>query len=166
MSFLSLNSKQISKLVHISPKKNGCYNIFVRLNDQIGLKLSLSEKSRDYCYKIQTRAAKHELGPLTYGKIDGIEYDGRKYWGYFTECIEVFEGWIKKTYEERCKIKKQYELEIEILVEKLGEIGYYFEDSHCGNIGFKRFDSGIKMCAIDFDDLDDDLVDLEIPNNF
>ena len=166
MNFLNLNSRQISELVHNSPKKNGNYNIFVRLNDQIGLKLSLSESARNFAYSMQKRAAQHELGPLTYGKIDGVEYENKVYFGYFTETIEVFEGWNKKTFEERCKIRKENELSIEILCEKLWEVGFNFEDSHLGNVGWKVFDGVKKLICIDYDNTESDLIDLEIPNNF
>ena len=67
---------QVENMISESPRKNGCFNLFFKLNDEIGLKLSVTEETRNKNYEAQTECAKHGLGPETYGTIDEVELLG------------------------------------------------------------------------------------------
>lgn len=142
---LTMNAKQVETLIRTSPRKNGSFNLFFRLNDQIGIKLTLNEEIRDKNYKRQQKASKIGLGPEVYGKMD-VGYEGEFYYGYFTEIVEVIENVASKGDNEYYKLKKQYQEELMELKEKLKDV-FIFKDNHLGNIGWKNG----RMVCIDFD---------------
>lgn len=136
---------EIIDLIKKSPKSNGAWNLFVKLNDKIGLKLCVSKHQRDGNFDRQTRAAKIGLGPDTYGTIE-VEYDGQVLYGYFTEVVPVARD-MRNTvlYGIACLHGSYDDLAEEI------DVIFEFSDNHARNIGIKN---GRFIC-IDFDDLDE-----------
>ena len=148
---------QIENLIPVSPKASGQYNLFVKLNDKIGLKLNVDKCMRDDNYDMQTLAALEGLGPDTYGKIDGVTYydeynqETVTGYGFFTEIVKVIPLEELDTEENRKKIWKKLAVggALKELIEGLDKIGFDFCDCHLGNIGWKNG----KIVAIDFDNI-------------
>jgi len=145
---MKFDVEAVQNIISSSPRKNGSFNLFFKLNDKIGIKLSSNEKQRDSNYKNQEKAAKFGLGPEVFGKIDGVEYLGKKYYGYFTEIVYVIENLnsydnnlIEFLYRSICE-------DVADLVSDLeSKCDYSFTDNHIGNIGIKDG----KIVCIDFD---------------
>lgn len=136
---------EIVDLIKKSPKDNGAWNLFVKLNDKIGLKLCISKNQRDGNFDRQTRAAKIGLGPDTYGTIE-VEYDGQVLYGYFTEVVPVARDIRNSMLYSMARLHGSYD----DLAEELKVI-FEFCDNNARNIGIKN---GRFIC-IDFDNLDD-----------
>lgn len=119
-----------------SPKNAGSWNVFVKMNDKIGLKLTPQESTRDGNYTRQTKAAEIGLGPDTYGKIN-ITVNDILLYGYFTEIVEMFSSANDVDTVERRDLYDRL----------IRETGFYFEDCHYDNLGMKNG----KMVCIDFD---------------
>lgn len=88
---MQFDVKAVENIISSSPRKNGCFNLFFKLNDKIGIKLSNNVEQRDNNYHRQENAAKFGLGPDVYGMIDNVNYEGETYYGYFTEIVWVLE---------------------------------------------------------------------------
>lgn len=145
---MKFDVQAVESIISSSPRKNGCFNLFFKLNDKIGIKLSNNIEQRDSLYETQSKASQYGLGPEVYGKIDNIQYEGKTYWGYFTEVVWVFENVMKTPYSIKDFLKTTFEKEIDDLVEDLYKFcRFSFEDYHWGNIGVKN---GRFVC-IDFD---------------
>ncbi len=148
---VNMTFEQVTSLLSKSPRKNGRFNLFFKINDNLGLKLSKSKEDRDGNYERQTAAAKHGLGPETYGIIDCIEFNGTKYYGYFTEIVEVFPYSYEVSYILTPEEYEDYDTLYDNLRKK---IGFCFTDSHSLNIGRKTGIPGYpngKIVCIDFD---------------
>lgn len=132
---INFSEAELIKKIQESPKKTGSWNIFVKLNNKLGLKLTPSKKNRDANYARQTAAAKHGLGPDTYGTTEvTINFD--TYYGYFTEVVEVC-----GVDEEISSDKLCHDLSI--------KIGFDFVDNFPRNMGWKNNE----LVCIDFDDI-------------
>ena len=149
MTILDLTVEKVENIISSSPRKNGSYNLFFKINNHIGLKLSLTKKQRDSNYKHQENASKIGLGPNVYGKIDNVNYENCEYYGYFTEIVDVI-LMKEKSYDFIRLLYKTFSEDIKELVENLKKCGFIFEDNHLGNIGVKNG----KIICIDFDEPD------------
>jgi hypothetical protein len=145
---VNFSVEQVEDLLYKTPKDSGRYNIFFKLNDKIGLKLSVSKYRRDHNYEMQSKAALKGLGPETYGCIN-VVYHGIKMFGYFTEIVTVRTGNRDSFYIEYDSITKLGTPKTDLRKELL-EIGFDFTDDHDGNIGIKNG----KLVCIDFDKLE------------
>jgi hypothetical protein len=140
--------KAVENIISSSPRKNGCFNLFFQLNDQIGIKLSSNKNQRDTLYKNQQNAAKFDLGPEVFGKIDEVEYEGKKYFGYFTEIVWVLSQVRELNWKNKSLLLKAVCDDLIQLRKDLSEkCDYDFYDNHIGNIGVKNG----KLVCIDFD---------------
>lgn len=159
---LELDLEQVKELVSSSPFSDaGRFNMFFKVNDQIGLKLSISKKIRDGNYSRQLECAELGLGPDTFGIIDNVIIDGKEYYGYFTEIVQTY-----KEYEESISTEENYEdLYEELIINRTSSIKeirkvFSFYDCHAGNLGMKNG----KVICIDFDDFqteDEKLYDVD-----
>lgn len=141
---LNLTVEQVNNLVSSSPRKNGRYNLFFKINDSIGLKLTKSREIRDGNYERQTKASQYGLGPDTHGTIDNVVFQNKVYFGYFTEIVEVFSD----THTPEQILNKEDMVNYEELYLALRKnLEFNFSDSHMGNIGRKNG----KLVCIDFD---------------
>ena len=157
-----LNVEEVNQIISSSPRKNGCYNLFFKINDKIGIKLTTTRSHRDRLYERQTECAKLGLGPETYGTIDRVKYDREEYWGYFTEIVEVFDENVNDiSYEEYDEWFSLLRNDVRALKADLSSV-FCFSDLHLGNIGFKNG----KMVCIDFDASCDDSDLLGYSNTF
>lgn len=138
---VNFSAEAIVDIVKKSPSKAGSWNIFVKMNDYIGLKLCSKSYQRDGNYFRQKEASKIGLGPDTHGKVD-VSIDGIMFYGYFTEIVSI---------DLSNFSKREIENEANSLRKKLKKI-FDFEDNHRWNLGIKNG----KFVCIDFDDLDDD----------
>lgn len=142
---MQFDVKAVENIISSSPRKNGAFNLFFKLNDKIGIKLSNNKAQRDDNYYRQENAAKFGLGPDVYGMIDNVNYEGKTYWGYFTEIVDILEDYnniffklMRHTFKED---------KADLIADLQSKIGFIFTDSHYGNIGFKNG----KFVCIDFD---------------
>lgn len=145
---LNLTAEQVCQVITKSPRKNGRYNLFFKINDTIGLKLSTSKEVRDANFERQLMASCIDCGPEVYGIVDDVEFDGVTYYGYFTEIVETFEvdecGGVDR------KVANHYKEELNELMNRLyDEIKFDFSDAHFGNLGLKNG----KLVCIDFDNI-------------
>jgi hypothetical protein len=148
LKMLDLSAEQVCQVISKSPRKNGRYNLFFKLNDAIGLKLSTSKEVRDANFERQLMASCIDCGPEVYGTIDDVVFDGVTYYGYFTELVETFEtddcGNVDR------EVARAYKEELNKLLNRLyDEIGFNFSDAHYGNLGLKNG----KLVCIDFDSI-------------
>jgi hypothetical protein len=147
---MEFNVQAVESIISSSPRKNGSFNLFFKLNEKIGLKLSNNPEQRDVNFSNQEKASKYNLGPEVYGKIDEVNYEGKIYWGYFTEIVWVIPNYCSLG---RDKYFLQYAItdSVRELRNKLRDLcDYCFGDSHLGNLGVKNG----KLICIDFDDED------------
>ena len=145
---MQFDVKAVENIISSSPRKNGAFNLFFKLNDKIGIKLSNNKHQRDSNYKNQENAAKFGLGPDVYGMIDNVNYEGETYWGYFTEIVWILEDsndiprefWnlIHPTFREDCTNLKS---------DLMHHTNFNFSDNHYANMGVKDG----KLVCIDFD---------------
>lgn len=143
---LALDSSSLSRVISKLPFKNGAYCIFIQLDDRVGIKLYLNLFRRNYNYDAQLRAAKENLGPEVYGKIDKVKYNGKIFYGYYSELVEVI-NWKIKTSKEKSAFYGKYSKKIEELRDSIEKTGFNFSDLHGGNLGIKNG----KLIVIDFD---------------
>jgi len=137
-----MNKDEIQKVVHTLPISAGLFCIFVKLNQNIGIKIYPTKYSRDDVYKRQKKAAKLDLGPITYGIVD-IEYRGQKAYCYLTEIVET------------CTPSMYNLLHVKYLREELlDKINFNFLDNHYKNCGIKNE----KLICIDFGENDSDYI--------
>jgi hypothetical protein len=139
---IAFDVETIERIVEGSPKSNGRTNLFFPLTEEIGIKASLFEETRDENCETQEKASRFGLGPLVYGKVE-FEYLGEKWYGYLTEIVETisFDDFYVENYNDYEEQRK----ELKLLLEE--EIGFNFRDDHPGNLGFKNGN----MVCIDFD---------------
>lgn len=145
---LEFDVETVEKMISKSPRMNGSFNLFFKLNDKIGVKLCLNKEHRDSNYNLQTKAATFQLGPDTYGTIDNVVYEGRKYFGYFTEIVQVIEDDEYDRLAEEGFLDFIDEEEGDELYSQIKEKVFDWPDYHSGNIGWKNG----KLVCIDFDD--------------
>jgi hypothetical protein len=145
---MQFDVKAVENIISSSPRKNGCFNLFFKLNDKIGIKLCYNKCQRDSNYKNQENASKFGLGPDVYGMIDNVNYEEETYYGYFTEIVWVLEDYnnipddfwdlMHHTFQEdRVNLKSDL----------MHYTGFNFSDNHHANIGVKDG----KLVCIDFD---------------
>ena len=157
---IELNQEKIQKKVQDSPSGVSC--VFIKLNKKVGLKLYYDEAERNYAYKMQQNAAKHGLGPDTYGLVDNIsvskieqleewpqsdENIGWYSYGYLTEIVETHDKFRTARGEEFLDL---FHKEILTLEADLDKIGFAFWDQKPENCGIKNH----RLICIDFGDLD------------
>lgn len=150
---MKFDVEAVENIISSSPRKNGRFNLFFKLNDKIGIKLSTTIEQRDENYSNQEIAAGYELGPEVYGKIDNVQYEGESYYGYFTEIVWV----ITNTRFTPWDIKKMFMMTFREEFKKLRSdlekcCHFNFCDDHMGNVGVK---DGRIVC-IDFDNLEEE----------
>lgn len=66
---------------------SGCR--FLRLNDRWAVKGYYNPQTCQKCFKMQKHAASHNLGPLTYGEIFEMKFNGSKYHCFITEIVST-----------------------------------------------------------------------------
>lgn len=149
---IKIDKDMIHERINDSPR--GGDAVFVRLNDKVGIKLYYDKSTRDRAYKYQTKAAKYDLGPETYGKVDGfsfikttenlwsdIKIEEEFRFGYLTEIVETIENRTQWNF---------YAKKIDDLRTNLMDcIGFSFTDNHDFNCGLK---DGMLVC-IDFGEI-------------
>jgi hypothetical protein len=129
----------------------GEYALFLRLNDDWGVKLYCRESKRDEAWAEQKRVARHKLAPKVGERFYFQFSNGNAYYGYITEC--VVETW------EEAQAKFLYHLPVadltedEVnfiesmwdddsqghkLIDKLEDLDCITYDLHCGNVGFMK----------------------------
>lgn len=138
---ITFDVEAVERIVQGSPKVNGFYNLFFPLNETVAVKASLIPI--DGNYERQKAAAEHGLGPETYGLVE-FNYLGKKWYGYFTEIVKVFnniEEWYNSEFSSRIERNR-------LRTELKEMIGFNFTDYHYGNLGVKNG----KLICIDFDD--------------
>lgn len=126
----------------LESSKHGSFNLFVRLNNKIGIKFNTSKKIRDANYARQEEASKIGLGPDVYGYFDVTMEDTILY-GYLTEIVTVLGPEMTEEEEELFWELRNEESD------KLSEIFPWFRDNHEYNVGIKNG----KLVCIDFDSL-------------
>jgi hypothetical protein len=136
-----------------SPKTRGSFNMFFKLNDEIGVKATINKSVRDSNYDRQKDASAYDLAPKTYGKIE-FEYLNVTWYGYLTEVVQTIDDILEESGKSVECIDTYFEDEFgedseELSKELRDSIGFSFLDNHCHNVGFKN---GSMVC-IDFDDL-------------
>lgn len=148
---MQFDVKAVENIISSSPRKNGAFNLFFKLNDKIGIKLSNNKTQRDNNYHNQENAAKFGLGPDVYDMVDNVNYEGETYWGYFTEIVWVFEQVSGLDRYHRRFLLNAVKEQMETLCKELKEFcDYDFHDDHLGNLGIKDQ----KLVCIDFDEDD------------
>lgn len=134
------------RLLKTKPDAKGSFNLFFKITEDIGLKLQCSESYRDIVYNNQKDAAKYDLGPDTYGKIE-VEYLGQIRYGYLTEIVQTIDS-----YQEFDKLDKDQVKTRELKQQLKIMCGFYFGDLTRSNVGIKNNE----FVCIDFDDFDND----------
>lgn len=138
---ISFDAEAIERIVEGSPKKNGSFNLFIPLNEEVAVKASITESIKNN-YERQKEASEYGLGPDTYGLVE-FNYLDRKWYGYLTEIVETFDDYLE--FEE-----SGYYFSLSELVNELKEkTGFHFRDNHFGNVGVKNG----KLVCIDFDNI-------------
>lgn len=159
---MEFNIQAVENIISSSPRKNGCFNLFFKLNDKIGIKLSNNPEQRDTNYSNQEIAAGYGLGPEVYGKIDEVQYEGNTYWGYFTEIVWAIENFRDYKGVPKALLYITFQEDINDLKDQLSECcNYDFDDDHLGNIGVKDG----KLVCIDFDE-ESTQVDIKLECNY
>lgn len=146
--------------VRASSSSNGCRCSFYRINDAWGIKLYESERIRDNTYKNQKRASEyvrfncnHGYGPKV-GNCFTVEIDGRKMFGYVTECaaatiLEMCPELSVFTYiHEREELSEFVDVRDEMAINDM-----LMRDNHIANWAYMP--DGTPIC-IDFDRINTD----------
>jgi len=140
---VSFTETELVDMILKTPKKHGVWNLFILLNETIGLKLCQSAELRDGNYTRQTFAAEHGYGPDTYGKTD-VVIGGVKYYGYFTEVVEIPQEYEHPIYAEQIRELNKWACD--------NLFDGYWGDSKPANCGIKNG----RLVIVDFDDLSSD----------
>lgn len=135
--------------------RSGANNFFVKINEEIGLKICSSREYRDKMYKNQKEGFLHGIAPETFGilkKTIFIDYisDGRKkrdyFYGYFTEVIPTILN--NAPIANTKKLSSQFIADhYDFLTRVLGET----LDCHTGNLGINKNGT---IVLIDWDSID------------
>ena len=141
----------LQERIESSPRKNGCFTIFIKLSKKRGLKLFMSEAGRDESYYEQQRASIYGLGPKVYKKIDSIIYDEFQMFGYYTEVVTVLNrqkvrDLVMRNPKAYQRIQQFVGILADELRDKMSDIGIDFWDNHIYNIGWKNGD----VVCVDF----------------
>lgn len=141
MSTIEFTVEVIESAAKTSPKTNGSFNLFFKINDKIGVKATLIEDIRNNNMRRQELAADYGLGPEVYGKVN-FQYEGKVWYGYLTEVVNTFENASDLS-------EKFDDADIDSLCFELEElVGFVFSDNHEYNMGYTN--DGNLVC-IDFD---------------
>jgi len=135
---------------NITDKKNIKYGVacfFVPVTERSGLKMYGNAGDRNYAYRLQTRAAKHDLAPEVGEKfklkIFGVSY---------VSCGAIKDLWVNTVYgyvTEKVRVPKivGYRREEE-LADALEAVGLEAGDLRPDNMGIKKG----RLVCIDFDE--------------
>jgi hypothetical protein len=137
----------ISEITHevLAKSPRGASCIFVKLNDERGLKLYTSRREAVECRWRQRMAARKGLAPKIFGKTELI-VGGRQYFGYVTEVAETvpfIDGRLAMPWQGQQVIEESSDFQV--LFDNLREIGLG-GDLATRNIGWIHR----KMVCIDF----------------
>lgn len=135
---------------------SGLYCNFLPVCDSWGLKIYTQKSKRDQCYDWQLKASEFDLGPDVGGKFsfpveftDGLGREIKETcYCYITERVDPL--WDSKRDDQDWDLNEdlcsQYSDLIEEVCDDLLEIGFYMNDDHAGNFGWKNG----KLVCIDF----------------
>ena len=117
-----------------------------------GFKTFFNKKDAEKSRNVQIILAEYNLAPRVYSEVGRIRIGKKKKhfseWGYITEIATLLGcGGNDCACGECGDLEEDIYGEINDLVEKIEEIGYYFGDSHIGNIGYvKRNNKNVLVC--------------------
>lgn len=125
----------------------GSRSIFYAVSRTVGFKTFQSKKDAEYAYKIQKELAEIGYAPKVLSDVQQREIEGKKRWGFMTRRVSV----LSARYRNRANLTwQQIYNDRDRLVNKLSNSGYYFHDSHTGNVGYiSAGRHGRRMVCID-----------------
>ena len=138
------------KKYHSSGSRSTFYTVENR--PTVGFKTFGTKQEAEYARDIQMELSDYNLAPNVYSEVGRIRIGKKRKqfseWGYITEKAELIGcGGNSCECGECCDHEDDMRDEINDLVDKIEGIGYYFGDSHVGNVGFvKRNGVDVLVC--------------------
>lgn len=138
-------------------KNAGCASSFYTLkNSKRGFKTFENEEAATIAHHNQKRLAEYDLAPRVYSDVGRVRVgEGKKLskWGYITEMADTIGcGGNSCSCCDRDELECEMEDDINELVGKIEEIGFYFGDCHSGNVGYVKRGSRWVLVCIDTGD--------------
>ena len=130
----------------------GSRSAFYKVTQRKGLKTFYSKKSATYAHTAQYTLSEYNLAPKIYGGIKKLraKNSGNIRWGYYTELAKTIACNLNECTCGKCEdVENAMIDEITDLVNEIEECGYYFSDSHIGNIGYVRREGKSVLVCID-----------------
>jgi hypothetical protein len=135
----------------------GCASSFHKLKGQRGrgFKIFNSKEDAEIARNNQSELSQYNLAPYVYSQVGRVRRGDKSLsgWGFITEIAELIccPGNGCKCCD-RESIMYDYENEIDNLIGNMEDYGFYFGDSHAGNVGFVNRDGQRIMVCIDTGD--------------
>lgn len=135
----------------------GCSSEFYKLvNNDCGFKAFDNYELAQIAHYTQSKLAEHDLAPKVYSEVGRVRIGNTKKlskWGYITEIAElVCCAGNSCSCCDREDIEDALHFQICDLVDNIEEIGFYFGDSHPGNVGYVNRDGNMVLVCIDTGD--------------
>lgn len=135
----------------------GCASYFYKMNNSNrGFKAFDDQESAMIAHYNQTKLSEHDLAPKVYSEVGRVRVGKSKKlskWGYITEIAElVCCSGNSCSCCDRWKIECDLSDEICTLLSDIENVGFYFGDSHPGNVGYVRRGSKDVLVCIDTGD--------------
>lgn len=128
--------------IHKSPNR-GVTCIFIKVDDDWGIKCYRQEWTRDNCFQSQEAWAKEGFAPPV-----GVKFQVGDYYCYSTRVAELLhENLMNESAEFWDNLEEEYYDQITNRSNEMAAAGYYVTDSHVGNWGIYEDE----LVFIDFD---------------
>jgi len=130
----------------------GSRSSFYKLNQRgKGFKTFLDREDAEYAHAIQSELSLNNLAPKVYSEVGRIRIGNiLSPWGYITEVAKTITPHGNGCNCDKCDmIEDRYVEEIAELQNDIEEAGYYFCDTHTGNVGFVKRDGYNILVCID-----------------
>lgn len=135
----------------------GCASYFYKMkNSKRGFKAFENQEAAMIAHYNQTKLAEHDLAPRVYSEVGRVRIGKSKKlskWGYITEVAELVCCSGNSCFCcDRWEIEQDLDDEISTLVSDIEDIGFWFGDSHPGNVGYVRRGNKDVLVCIDTGD--------------
>lgn len=137
---------------------SGCASEFYKLTSHKnrGFKAFETYENALIAHYNQTQLSKYDLAPKVYSEVGRVRVGKSKKlskWGYITEVAELVCCSGNSCYCcDRDEIEEEIFSEIETLLSDIEDVGFYFGDSHPGNVGYVNRNGKPVLVCIDTGD--------------
>jgi hypothetical protein len=138
----------------------GCASNFYKLKGykDRGFKTFDHYYGASIAHRNQSVLSEHNLAPYVYSEVGRVRIGNSKQlsrWGFITEMAETIGCGGNECTCDECdfdQLEDTYRYQIDDLVDEMDELGFYFADSHIGNIGHVYRNSQRILVCIDTGD--------------